>query len=191
MLMPHHFFGTEHRDTSYSTLELAYGYFAKVDVLGSREGRFQRERLLVAVAPVRESDAKVREGMRHVDEAASASHSRAYAFKTYKCMSFPRDRYQLKGRKRNSTDNKIIVKWYMKAVEMGEGNAMNDIGNSYATKFDGLPYDFDEVVRYYVRAIKAVLTTFEDFSTHYETGFMEMRRIESIIRKLCITIAVG
>ena len=169
MLMPRQFFGTGHPETPYSTLELAYAYFAKADILGSQEGRFQRGRWLVAMAPVHESDAKVREGMRYVDEAASAGHARAYVFKA-QVYEFP-DRYGLKGRKRKATDNKMVVKWYMKAAEMGEGNAMNDIGSSYATKFGGLPYDFDEAVKYYVRAIKAgCLTAFENLGTHYETG---------------------
>ena len=169
MLMPRQFFGTGHPNTPYCTLELAYAYFAKADMLGSREGRFQRGRWLVAMAPVHKSDALVREGMQYVDEAAKAGHARAYVFKA-QVLEFP-DRYALKGRKAKSNDNEMVVKWYLQAAEMGDGNAMNDIGSSYATKFGGLPFDFDEAVRYYVRAIKAgCLTAFENLGTHFETG---------------------
>ena len=80
----------------------------------------------------------------------------------------------------------MIVKWYMKAAEMGEDNPMNEVGSSYTTKFDDLPYDFNEAVKYYVRTIKAgYLKAFE------KQELVEMRRIEYITGNPCITIAVG
>ena len=100
MLKSRCFLGTGHPDTIYSTLDLTYAYFSKADLLGSRNGRFQCGRWLVAMAPVRKSDAKLREGIRYVDEAASAGHNRAYVLKP-QLYEFP-DRYGLKGRTKDN-----------------------------------------------------------------------------------------
>ena len=85
--------------------------------------------------PVLKSDAIVRERIQYVDEAASG----------FSCIRIQRqmhefpDRFGLKGRKRKSANNKMVVKWDMRAAKMGAGSAMNDIECSYATKFGGLP----------------------------------------------------
>ena len=38
----------------------------------------------------------------------------------------------------------MVLKWNMKAAEMGRNNEM---GSSYVTKFGDLPYDFSEAVK--------------------------------------------
>ena len=168
MLMPKRFFGTGHANTPNSIMKLAYAYFTKADLLGSREGRFLRGRWLMTMMSIHQSAAKRREGKRYVDEAAMAGHARAYVFKA-QMLEFP-DNYGWDGTVKAS-DRQMIVKWYMKAAEMGNGEALNDVGSSYASSFGGLPSDFDAAVKYYVRAIKAgCLTAFENLGTHYETG---------------------
>ena len=48
---------------------------------------------------------------------------------------------------------------------------MNEVGSRYPSKFGGLPYDCNEAVKYYVRAIKGCcLTALKNLGIHYETG---------------------
>ena len=70
-----------------------------------------------------------------MNEAAKAGRVRAYVFKA-QMLEFT-DRYALKGRKAKSNGNAMVVEWRVEASEIGDGNAINDIGSSYASKFGG------------------------------------------------------
>lgn len=50
---------------------------------------------------------------------------------------------------------------------------MNDAKGSYAKKFGGLPYDFNEAVKYYVRTTKeGSFIALENLGSHYKTGMI-------------------
>ena len=86
---------------------------------GQFRGCFRRGRWLVAMAPVHEGDAKVREGW-GMQTRVRAQAMRLHTHSKHKCMSFL-DRYGLKGRKRKSKDYKIVLKQNMKAAKVREG----------------------------------------------------------------------
>ena len=169
MLLPRELFGTGPTQTPYSVIEEAYVYFCKADILGSREGHFLRGRWLVTMWKAHRNEEYTREGMKYVREAADGGHARA--------MVFIAQMYEFPGRfgrgEGGASEAKLeeAVKLYEKAADLGDANALNDMGSSYASAFGGLPFDFDKAVDYYIRSIKAGgLMGFENLGTHYETG---------------------
>ncbi len=126
------------------------------------------------MAPVHRSGPRALEGKADVKAAADTNLPRALVFLA-QCYEFP-------GRfspvsftcdlpSSRAQREKLILSLYMRAAEMGDPDALNDVGSSYATAYAGLKNDFDTAARYYVRAIQAgSLHAFDNLGTHYETG---------------------
>ncbi len=166
--LPKDYVGCEDNNTPMWMLEEAYQYFLRADNLGSREGRFLRGRWLVVMTHHHKSNTKSRQGHSFVEQAAEAGLARAYVFLA-QCLEFAGKRGW--GLREKLLDKKLVVRYYRKAAELGDGDALNDMGSCYATGYGGLPHDFDAAASYYVKAIEAgCLTAFDNLGTHYELG---------------------
>lgn len=113
-------------------------------------------------------------GKKTIVEAAKRDCARAIVHLA-KCYEHP-DRFALLSfesdlPKDELTREKFILEYYFRAAELGDPDALNDVGSSHATGYGGLPFDFDRAVVYYVRAINAGSKhAFDNLGAHYETG---------------------
>lgn len=177
MLIPRHHIWSGDDSTPLWICEEAFELFCKADKLGSREGRFLRGRWLVAMSAHHKCQEKTNLGRQLVEQAANAGCARAYTFLA-QCLEFA-GKYGW-GKKNGVVDKELIIEYYRKAADLGDGDAMNDMGSSYATGYGGLPHDFDAAASYYLAAIKSgCLTAFDNLGTHYEAG-MSGEAVEKI-----------
>lgn len=173
-LLPPIHVGNADPDAPMPVLKEAYALFKRAADLGSMEALFLKGRWLITMAPVHRSESQAAEGKRNVKTAAEAGLARALVFLA-QCYEFPA-RFSPVSFTRDlptgkTAREKLILSYYMKAAQLGDADALNDVGSSYATGYGGLRHDFDEAVRYYVKAIQAgSLHAFDNLGTHYETG---------------------
>lgn len=173
-LLPKAHTGKADPDTPMHVLKEAFALFCKAADTGYLKGKFLKGRWLITMAPVHKSRAKAMEGKNIVRECAEAGVARALLFLA-QCYEFP-GRFSPVSFSRDLPTSRlqrerVILSMYMRAAELGDADALNDVGSSYATAYGGLKHDFDAAVKYYVRAIQAgSLYAFDNLGTLYETG---------------------
>lgn len=177
MLIPRTFYGFPgaRSNVPLSVLEEAFGCFSKAAEAGSNEGTFLKGRYLVTMAPKYKRSMEA-EGKLLVETAAKNGSARALVFLAQR-LEFDtdgKDTSKLFGRNvpvSKVEREKIVFDLYLKAADMGNGDALNDVGSCYATGFGSVGYNFEIAAKYYVRAIDAgSLHAFDNLGTHYEYG---------------------
>lgn len=177
-LLPPKHTGKADVDTPMYVLKEAYAHFCKAADTGNLEGKFLKGRWLITMSLVHKHSARAIEGRKLVRECAEKGVARALVFLA-QCYEFP-GRFSPVAFAKDVPSGRlarerVILDLYMRAAELGDADALNDVGSSYATSYAGLPPDFDAAVRYYIRAIQAgSLHAFDNLGTHYETGMSSM-----------------
>lgn len=172
--LPQMHVGKADPETPMFVLKEAYAIFCKAAALGSIQGKFLKARWLITMAPIHKNSSKAVQGKNLVKECAEQNCARALVFLA-QCYEFPGRFSPVSFSKdlpaSRSAREKVILSLYMRAAELGDADALNDVGSSYATGYGGLKNDFDMAVSFYVRAIRAgSLHAFDNLGTHYETG---------------------
>lgn len=170
MLMPRSHYGKADPETPAYILVEAYKLFVKAADLGSIDGKFLKGRWLVTMAGSHKNEDKGEEGKRLIEDAAANGLAKANVF-LGQCYEFPGRFGKVKFNLPENIKKDVILKYYMRAAEFGDPDALNDVGSSYATGYGSLEKNFDETIKYYVKAIRAgSLHAFDNLGTHYETG---------------------
>lgn len=173
-LLPHIHYGQNDSRAPRSVLQEAYDLFENAAKLGSNLGLFLKGRWLLSMQPLHKDAARAEVGSECVKKAAEANCSRALVFLAHRyeypeldlTVSFSADLPKSKSQR-----ERFILSFYQRAAEMGDPDALNDIGTSYAEGYGSLECNFDKAVDYYVRAIdKGSLHAYDNLGTHYETG---------------------
>lgn len=158
--------------TSSSLLE-AEELFARAAALGDPEGVFLQGRLLVTTAPEHRCKKRATHGLMLIQKAARAGVARAFVSEAL-CYERPDEYAPARFQARSTAE---ILRLYVKAAELGDALALNDIGNSIATGYAGLTAEFDAAERYYLRAIDAgAVVGYENIGTLYESGMDGMAK---------------
>jgi len=185
MLVPRSFYGFPgaRGNPPLYVLEEAFSCFSRAAETGSNEGKFLKGRYMVTMAPKYRKPIEEK-GKALVEEAAQNGSARALVFLAQRLEfisdnygntnSYMRNDLMLFGKPvpaAQAEREKIVYDLYKKAADMGNGDALNDVGSCYATGFGNVGYDFDTAVQYYVMAIDAgSLHAFDNLGTHYEYG---------------------
>lgn len=173
-LLPFIYYGKNDSAAPRAVLDEAYRLFESASNHGSPLGLFLKGRWLLSMEPLHKDNEKALQGSACVKAAVQAKCSRALVFLAHRyeypeldrTVSFANDLPKGKTHR-----ERFILDFYQRAADMGDPDALNDIGTSYAEGYGGLQCDFDKAVDYYVRAIeKGSLHAFDNLGTHYETG---------------------
>lgn len=173
MLPPIHV-GKADTDVPGPVLKEVFNLFNKAAELGDNEGRFLRGRWLLSMSPVHKSTQLASEGKADIHAAVKEGLPRAMVFLA-QCYEFPGRFSSISFAKELPSSRvareKKVLDLYLRAANLGDPDALNDVGSSYATGYAGLTHDFDTAAKYYVRAIQAGSQhAFDNLGTHYETG---------------------
>lgn len=173
-LLPYIHYGKNDSRAPRSVLQEAYDLFDRATKKGSTLGLFLKGRWLLSMQPLHKDATRAEMGCSCVKSAAEANCARALVFLAHRyeypeldhTVSFAADLPKGKVQR-----ERFILDFYQRAANLGDADALNDIGTSYAEGYGGLECDFDKAVEYYVRAIdKGSLHAFDNLGTHYETG---------------------
>lgn len=173
LLLPSIHYGANDFDAPREVLREAYQLFDRASKVSS-VALFLKGRWLLSMAFLHKNEDDTKRGAALVKEAVKKNCPRA--------MTFLANRYEYPEMDANSTfhdqiprgrsnKEKYIFRYYKKAAELGNSDALNDIGSSYAEGYGGLEPDFDKAIDYYQKAIQAgSVLGYDNLGTHYETG---------------------
>lgn len=171
LLLPYVYYGKNVAHVPRSVLQEAYTLFERA---ASPLGTFLKGRWLLSMEPLHKDASEAEIGRQCVKNAAEEGCARALVFLAHRYeypeldrgVSFAGDVPKGKVAREN-----FILGLYLKAAELGDPDALNDVGTSYAEGYGQVVCDFDRAVDYYVRAINmGSLHAFDNLGTHYETG---------------------
>lgn len=157
-----------------SVMQEAYELFDTASKLGSPTATFLKGRWLLTMEPLHKSAEQTHLGVTCVKAAARELCPRALVFLAHRyetpqpdsSFSFASDLPKGKAQK-----ERFILGYYKKAAELGDADAINDLGTSYAEGYGNLECDFDKAVEQYILGIEAgSLHAYDNVGTHYETG---------------------
>eukprot|EP00171_Calliarthron_tuberculosum_P001749 IDg1749t1 len=170
LLSPEHL-GKAGLETPMILHKEAFALFCKAADTGCVKAKFLKGRWLVTMAAIHNSDVKTAEGKKLIKECREAGVRSALLFLS-QCYEFPgrfSPMWFSKDIPKSRKDRqRIFLDLTMGAVELGDADALNDVGSSYATAYGGLQHDFEAAERYYLRAIRAgSLHAFHNLAIQY------------------------
>lgn len=172
-LLPPSHYGRNDPFTPRTVLKEAYVLFSRASANGSALATFLMGRWLLANEFLHKDPEQVQLGRDHIVSAANRGCARALAFLAQeyfhsKSTSSPYFKDIPKGK---MLKEHRVLELYIHAAKLGDGDALNDIGASFAQGYGGLPLDFDKAVLFYKAAItQGCLMAYDNIGTHYETG---------------------